>query len=161
MKSLILVLSLFLFGCTATQIQYAPNSVENKALATQIIEQVIMEQPLKYRPEGTLITEEYLAFGEGFVSKGSTVSNALLVTDNSAVTIGSTKVESKNIASRLYFNSLTGMDLFHKRDWYIVQLRNDENRIVRRFYTRNQNKAKRFIDAMSLYISTSKDFGGL
>jgi len=159
MRLLILILPLFLFGCTATLLQHTPNPVESKVLATQIIEQVVAEQPLKYRPEGMLITDEYLAFGDGTISKGRGVASSTLISNTSAISIGVTKTKSKHVTSTLYFNSLDGMELFHKRDWYIIQLRNDENNIVKRFYTRSRKKADRFIDAMNFYISTAKDFG--
>jgi len=106
------------------------------------------------------ITDEYLAFGDGTISKGWGVASATLISNTSAISTGVTKTKSKHVTSTLYFNSLDGMELFHKRDWYIIQLRNDENHIVKCFYTRSRKKADRFIDAMNFYISTAKDFGG-
>ncbi|QUM76714.1 sensor protein [Moritella sp. 24] len=159
MKKWFLLLSIFLAGCTATQIQYSPNMIKNKDLAVQIIEQVVMEQPLKFRPESVFVTDSYLAFGDGVSGKETTLSNDQSFGSSSSISLSSSKVNAKNITSRFYFNSMAELELFKKRDWYVIQLKNDEHRVVKRFYTRSLKKAESLIDSISFFASRAKPFG--
>jgi len=159
MKKWFLLLSIFLAGCTATQIQYSPSMVTNKGLAVEIIEQVVMEQPLKFRPESVFVTDAYLAFGDGVSGKGTSLSNGQSFGRSSSISLSSSRFNSKSITSRFYFNSLAELELFKKRDWYVIQLKNDENRVVKRFYTRSLKKSESFIDSINFFVSRSNPFG--
>tara|TARA_Y100001960_G_C14410363_1_gene697877 strand:- start:128 stop:619 length:492 start_codon:yes stop_codon:yes gene_type:complete len=158
MKKLFSLLVLFLVGCAATHIPYSPQKMTNRDSAVQIIEQVVMEQPLKHRPENVFITDEYLAFGNGISGKGVTLSNEQPFGNTASTTsLSTSKFEAKNITSRFYFNSLIDSELFKKRDWYVIQLKNEENQVVKRFYTRNLNKAEGFIDSINFMVSRSSN----
>lgn len=156
MNRFVMLFVLFLTGCKAVPVVYEPNSLDNEKLASQIIEQVIMEQPKKYRPEGMLINEQYIVFGEGFEYKGKAAAANISTSDSSSISIGSENGSLKEISERIYFNSLIRSELFHKRDWYIIQLISEDEHIIKRFYTRNKNKAEKFIDAINFYISNAK-----
>jgi len=158
MRKLVILFVLFLIGCKAVPVVYEPSTLTNQKLASQIIEQVIMEQPKKHRSTEMLIDDEFIVFGEGLEYKGKTSSVNLPTSDISSVSIASETGTVKNVSERIYFNSLMRIELFHKRDWYIIQLISDEEYIVKRFYTRNKIKAEKFIDAMNSYMINSTKF---
>lgn len=129
MNKFILIIVLFLTGCQATQVSYVPNDLADLNYATEIIYQVIMEQPKKHSPKGLRINQKFISFG-------------------------SLERES----GRIYFDSIHHFTLYKKRDWYIVQLISKSGHVIKRFYTHNQNKAQKFIDAMNLYKSKANKF---
>ncbi|ADT86558.1 sensor protein [Vibrio furnissii NCTC 11218] len=73
--------------------------------------------------------------------------------------ISSSNVKLSDINSRYYFNSILALELYSKRDWFIIQLKNDEQRVVKRFYTRSLEKAQRFIDSINYMKISTKPFG--
>ena len=124
-------------------------------MASQIIEQVIMEQPKKHRPVNMIVNEKYIAFGQGFEYNGKASSSNISTSNNSSITVGSKKGSLKQVRERIYFNSLVRSELLQKRDWYIVQLIGENELFVKRFYTRKKQKAEKFIDAINFYISNA------
>jgi len=147
---------LLLSGCTATSIPYSAQLVQSDELAAKIIEQVVMEQPLKYRPEGVVITKDYLGVADGIEVKGHSLSSGVV---NSQLVFSSINLKTLDVSTRYYFNSLSRLELYSKRDWYIVQLKNDEHHIVKRFYTRRLDKAERLIDSINHMMASAKAFG--
>lgn len=139
-------LVLLLSGCAAQQIPYAPEPTANKNDAQRIIEQVTMEQPTKYRPQNVLVTDDYIAFDEGYT--GKTVGSATAI-NNTAVGYAVTK--GKNVGSRLYFNSLGVPTLYKKRGWFVVQLVDSNDQILKRLYTRDEAKAEALIDSVVFF----------
>ncbi|MFS1901012.1 sensor protein [Vibrio lentus] len=135
---------------------YSPLDVVNKKVAANVIEQVVMEQPTKFRPEGLVVTNSYLGLSEGYNSKVVAVGN---YSDASNLVVLSANVKLSDINSRYYFNSISALELYSKRDWFIIQLKNDEKRVTKRFYTRSLEKAQRFIDSMNYMQSSTKPFG--
>lgn len=156
MKKCFIFIVLLLTGCTAKQVPYSPLDVVNKKVAANVIEQVVMEQPTKFRPEGLVVTNSYLGLSEGYNSKVVAVGN---YSDASNLVVLSANVKLSDINSRYYFNSISALELYSKRDWFIIQLKNDEKRVTKRFYTRSLEKAQRFIDSMNYMQSSTKPFG--
>lgn len=156
MKKWFVFLVLLLTGCAAKQVPYSPSSMVNKEAAVSVIEQVIMEQPPKFRPEGLVVTSSYIGLLEGHDSKVVAVSN---YNDASNLILSSANVRQSDINSRFYYNSIFSLELYRKRDWFIIQLRNDEQRVVKNFYTRSLEKAQRFIDSISYMKVSAKPFG--
>lgn len=156
MKKCFIFIVLLLTGCAAKQVPYSPLEVVNKKVAANVIEQVVMEQPTKFRPEGLVVTDSYLGLSEGYNSKVVAVGN---YSDASNLAVLSANVKLSDINSRYYFNSISALELYSKRDWFIIQLKNDEKRVVKRFYTRSLEKAQRFIDSMNYMQSSTKPFG--
>lgn len=147
------LLSAFLLaGCTATQIPYSPETVTSKEDSERIIEQVIMEQPAKYRPESVLITDDYLAFGEGYSEKSVGMASGTKLGSSAVIGVGSSRTKGKEINSRLYFNSLGVPLLYAKRSWYIIQVVDNHDAVLKRYYTRDKHKAESFIDALTYFI---------
>ncbi|MEZ9468949.1 sensor protein [Vibrio lentus] len=156
MKKCFIFIVLLLTGCAAKPVPYSPLDVVNKKVAANVIEQVVMEQPTKFRPEGLVVTNSYLGLSEGYNSKVVAVGN---YSDASNLVVLSANVKLSDINSRYYFNSISALELYSKRDWFIIQLKNDEKRVTKRFYTRSLEKAQRFIDSMNYMQSSTKPFG--
>ncbi|MEZ8689474.1 sensor protein [Vibrio splendidus] len=151
MKKCFIFIVLLLTGCAAKQVPYSPLDVVNKKVAANVI-----EQPTKFRPEGLVVTNSYLGLSEGYNSKVVAVGN---YSDASNLVVLSANVKLSDINSRYYFNSISALELYSKRDWFIIQLKNDEKRVTKRFYTRSLEKAQRFIDSMNYMQSSTKPFG--
>jgi uncharacterized protein YceK len=60
MRVLILAALLLLSGCASKIVEYQPMAIGD-AQARSMIEQVLMEQPQKLRPEHVVITDDYVA----------------------------------------------------------------------------------------------------
>ncbi|WP_237769177.1 sensor protein [Vibrio parahaemolyticus] len=155
MKKWFIFLVLLLTGCVAKQVPYSPSDMVNTEVAANVIEQVIMEQPQKFRPEGLVVTSSYIGLSEGQNSKAVAVSN---YNDASNLLLSSSNVRLSEINSRYYFNSILALELYSKRDWFIIQLKNDEQQVVKRFYTRSLEKAQRFIDSINYMKFSTKPF---
>ncbi|WP_122081327.1 sensor protein [Vibrio coralliirubri] len=156
MKKWFVFLVLLLTGCAAKQVPYSPSDMVTKEVAASVIEQVVMEQPLKFRPEGLVVTSSYIGLSEGHDSKVVAVSNYNGASD---LLLSSANVSLSDINSRYYFNSISDFELYSKRDWFIIQLKNDEQRVVKHFYTRSLEKAQRFIDSINYMKISAKPFG--
>ena len=156
MEKWFVFLVLLLTGCAAKQVPYSPSDMVNTEVSASVIEQVIMEQPKKFRPEGLVVTSSYIGLSEGQNSKVVTVSN---YNDSSNLLLSSSNIRLSDINSRYYFNSIMALELYSKRDWFIIQLKNGEQRVVKRFYTRSLEKARRFIDSINYMKISAKPFG--
>ncbi|EHR5760287.1 sensor protein [Vibrio parahaemolyticus] len=156
MKKWFVLLVLLLTGCAAKQVPYSPSDMVNTEVSASVIEQVIMEQPKKFRPEGLVVTSSYIGLSEGQNSKAVVISN---YNDSSNLLLSSSNIRLSDINSRYYFNSIMALELYSKRDWFIIQLKNDEQRVVKRFYTRSLEKAQRFIDSINHMKISTKSFG--
>lgn len=147
-----LVFFVLLSGCSATQVPYSPEPMTNREDSARVIEQVIMEQSAKYRPESVLITDDYLAFGEGYSEKSTGLASGTKLGSNAVIGVGSSRTKGKAINSRLYFNSLGVPQLYTKRGWYIIQVVDNHDAVLKRYYTRDKHKAESFIDALTYFI---------
>lgn len=156
MKKTCIFMTILLAGCTAKQISYSPADITNIAVASSVIEQIIMEQPTKYRPAGLIITSSYLGLSEGVNSKGIIMSN---YNETLNLNLASTNLKLSDISSRYYFNSISSLELYHKRNWFIIQLKNNEKQVIKRFYTMRLDKAQRFIDSINYMKNSAKPFG--
>ncbi|EJG0692429.1 sensor protein [Vibrio parahaemolyticus] len=156
MKKWFVLLAFLLTGCAAKQVPYSPSDMVNTEVSASVIEQVIMEQPKKFRPEGLVVTSSYIGLSEGQNSKAVAISH---YNDSSNLLISSSNIRLSDINSRYYFNSIMALELYSKRDWFIIQLKNDEQRVVKRFYTRSLEKAQRFIDSINHMKISTKSFG--
>lgn len=155
MKIWMLVLFM-LTGCASKLVPYSPEPVNDEVKAAQVIEQVIMQQPDKHRPESVSITKNYIAFGEGLSSTttgfSSGTATATVVGDRviagSGFSSGVANTTTKYVGSRIYFNMLGKTYLYTKRDWFILDVRNKSNKRIKRVYTRDRNSAEAFIDSL-------------
>ena len=156
MKKWILLATVILSGCSASKhLEYSPEQVESKEHAARVIEQVIMQQPKKYRPEGVYVTDEYIALGEGYSSEGVGVGTASAIGGNSAIGVSVTNTKTKGINSRLYFNSLGPSKLWIRRGWYLIDVQDKTPRRIKQFLTRDKDSAEAFIDSVNYMIENS------
>lgn len=152
---------LLLTGCTATKLTYTPEPETNRNDAIRIIEQVVMEQPIKYRPGGVLVAQDYIGFDDGTISKTKSLGlgvGAANGTVGGAIGGSISKTVSKSIRDRIYFNSIAKFNLYKKRDWYIVDVIGNNSRRLKRFYTLEKNKAEELIDSLSYFSTAAKPF---
>lgn len=143
MRTLIASLALAaLVGC-AQPLQHSARAIDADA-AHAIIEQVVMEQPQKFRPGGVSFTDAYIAIHKGYVTRGR----------GTAIPVGNLAVGSSSSVSReqntlLYFDTIAATRIHTKRDWYVLDVVDREGRILQRVYCRDEDKARRFADAVS------------
>lgn len=93
-KTLCVLIALLLGGCTSKVVEYAAAPI-NDERAKSVIEQVLMEQPQKTRPEQVIITSEYIAYGSGVISETNGFASAMLL-GNGAFAAGASRTNSKN-----------------------------------------------------------------
>jgi hypothetical protein len=138
----VILASLFLAGCASTVAHQASPMTVTQAQA--VIEQVVMEQPPKHRPAAVVFTDAYIALSQGTVSNGRAV--AVPVYGFAVANARSVSIERSTL---LYFNTIADTRLHKKRDWYVLDVVDDEGRILQRVYCRDETKAHRFVDAIA------------
>ncbi|MBD9573681.1 hypothetical protein IB260_00015 [Pseudomonas sp. PDM23] len=152
------VLSLLLIGCHSTPVQYQAQPID-KRTAVAVIEQVSMEQPQSVRPQQVIVTDDFIGYGNGVRSDADSFGSAVAITPTTAIGAGSTRVITKELSDRIYFNSIGTIQLWTKRQRYIVQVRNTEGYKYRDFYLTNRVKAERFIDALNFFKASAPAIG--
>lgn len=150
-----LLVLIALSGCSSKIVPYEPEPVASAEYAANVIEQVSMQQPTKYRPESVLVTSDYIAYGEGYSGKSVGFGSATSLGSNGAIGLGVSRVKGKNINDRLYFNSLGPSKLWVKRGWYIIDIQNKTPSRVKRLYSRDKNAAEAFIDSINYMVEKS------
>lgn len=160
-QTVLFVTILTLAACAAKPIKPAADSssaVELSSVqAAEIIERMFMEQSTKCRPENVVVSQSFIGLSTGTVTKsrGSAVGVPI---GNAVVGIGSNKSETQAINERTYFERLGEPALYTKRDWFIVQLRDVDNRSLKNVYTHYENLANDFIRALN-HFSRKSDNG--
>lgn len=151
MKSVVIAALLLLAGCASKVVEYqpAPITVEK---ARSVIEQVLMEQPPKSRPEQVFFTNEYIGYGNGVVSSSSGFASAVPI-GNGAIAAGSSVTSSKSMQTRIYFNSIGSATLYSRRGRWVVVTRNQAGSTLNLSRVDSEQKAQRFIDAMMHFKS--------
>lgn len=142
-----------LSGCAAKQIPYSPSASVDLGGALRTVEQVIMEQPVKHRPSNVYITDEYIAFDNGYETKTSGFATGSAIGNGVAILSGRSKSTGKFVGSRMYFNSLGVPNIYKKRGWYIIDVVNPSGHRIKRIYTRSLEKAKLFIDSLFILMT--------
>jgi hypothetical protein len=142
-----ILISIFLSGCAASVKNYVYNDSMSISDAAKIIEQIIMEQPSAHRPESVYITEDYVLYGDGILTTEKVTAIGVPI-GNSAIIAGREQSKTKSISERIYFNSFGKAELFQRRKWFIVQVRDKAGYTIRNFFTRDEKMAEQFIDAM-------------
>ena len=149
MKAFVITVMLLITGCAAKVVEYTPAPITAEQ-ARSIIEQVLMEQPQKTRPEQVFFTDEYIGYGNGIVSSSSGFASAVPI-GNGAIAAGSSVTSSKSVQTRIYFNSLGTATLYSKRGRWVVITRNQAGSTMNFSLVDTQQKAERFIDAMMYF----------
>ncbi|WP_421526781.1 hypothetical protein [Pseudomonas brenneri] len=149
MKAIAIAALLFLTGCASKVVEYQPAPITAEQ-ARSVIEQVLMEQPEKTRPEQVFFTNEYIAYGSGVVSSSSGFASAVPI-GNGAIAAGNSVTSSKSVQTRIYFNSIGTATLYTKRNRWVVITRNRAGGTLNFSRVDTQQKAQRFIDAMMYF----------
>tara|TARA_R110002074_G_C12327407_1_gene647515 strand:- start:177 stop:662 length:486 start_codon:yes stop_codon:yes gene_type:complete len=149
MKYLIPALFFLVIGCAKPVAYTAPPSPTiNESGAKSIIEQVFMELPAKRKPDAIAFEDDFIWLGYGVESKSNGIGTAVAITNSVAIVSGSSNVTTKGNSLRIYYNSLGQIDLYAKRDYYIIRIANKEGREFTKITTYNEAKARKFIDAL-------------
>lgn len=141
MRAVILSALLLTSGCASKVIEYQPVDISD-AQARSVIEQVLMEQPQKSRPEQVFITDEYIAYGSGVISETNGFASAVPI-GNVAFASGSSRTSSKALQTRIYFNSIGTVALYSKRSRWVVITRNQAGSVLNSSLVDTQMKAQR------------------
>lgn len=148
----IVTLMLLLSGCASKVVEYTPNKITAEQ-ARSVIEQVLMEQPLKARPEQVMFTDQYIGYGSGIISTSSGFATAIPI-GGGAIASGSSVTSSKSVQTRIYYNSIASVTLYLRRGRWIVQTRNMAGTVINKCLVDTQQKAERFVDAMTFLKSS-------
>jgi hypothetical protein len=152
---IVTVIALVSSACGTIPIAYDPKSITPER-AVRVIEQVIMEQRSKERPEGVNFEHDYIEIEGGTSSNGRSTAVGVPI-GGIVVASGRQRGQSKRLVTRIYFDSLIRTQLGKKRTFYIATIRNRDRMILQRVYIRNLNTACEFVDAMdSLVIKNSQ-----
>lgn len=147
MKRLVIAAAVVISGCTAQQLQYASQPIPLDD-AKAITEQVLMEQPPKFRPQTVEFTNSYIAINNGVVSQGRGRGMAIPIGDV-AVASGRSRSVSKELNSRIYYSSIGNTNLYTKGSWFIIQIYSLDRLLLQRVYCHNELNAHRFIDSIN------------
>lgn len=146
MRIALLILVMLLSGCASKVVEYRVAAITDEQ-AQSVIEQVLMEQPQKTRPEQVVITSEYIAYGSGVISQTNGFASAVPI-GNGAFAAGSSKTSSKALNTRIYFNSIGTVTLYSKRGRWVVVTRNQAGTVINSSLVDTEAKAQRFVDSM-------------
>lgn len=94
--------------------------------AASLIEQVLMEQPARYRPESVDVNYEYVAYGKGVVSHSSGIGIPI---GNSGIAVNSSHSKSKFLSERIYFNSPISVSIVPSGKWFVIQVNSARSNI--------------------------------
>lgn len=155
-KIIIVMLALILTACSTTQaMQYYKSENMNLNTATAVIDELIMSQHRKWRPDYVEITDKYLHFGFGSITKS--VGGAALVSN---VAIGESTSVTRQAADRIYYNRVNSVKLLswkrNGKQWYIVSSENKDSKLTHIYRTQDLNEAKKFYDALESVLENFK-----
>ena len=137
---------LVLTGCeTTSPIDYRP-SLMSVADAIDRIDRLTMSQRPEWRPDFIEINDQYILWGEGSLSRGSRNIPAFL---------GKTTTTTHEVGDRMYYDSPHRIVLSSwSGDHYVVSIRNEDTEFFKYvFRTKNQENAKRYVDALETLVS--------
>jgi hypothetical protein len=118
--------------------------------ATRIIDRLVMEQPIAWRPDFVKINERYILLGYGTVTQGR--SNAVVI---GSALVGASTDTTRASSERVYFESTDKIALYSwKRkfkQWYVVSLVGKNRQHILR--TRYLDEAERMADALQVVLN--------
>lgn len=126
------MLTVLLTACASKIVSYTPVPAPANPLA--VIEQVLIEQPQKYRPEGVRATETYVEFEDGVIAQQSAWNPA--------------RAKAKQTTTRLYYTSIAENRLRERGRWWIVQSINKQGSLLASAWTDDKDAALRYIAAL-------------
>ena len=149
-----LLLITVLTGCGTAPMIYQPKDMSLDQ-AYVVVEQMVMTQHRNWKPDYFVMTEHYIGWDFGSVSK-SVGSGTSLGNDN-AVIIASSNTTTRNVGERVYFNQVEEVKLLSwKRkfkQWYVVSLTDQNGRVLKHVVrTRQLQDAELATDALNVIL---------
>lgn len=143
----LLLMVTFLCSCTSTPVQIDAPIIMSDIDAVKIIERVFFEQSIKFRPENVVVTHDYIALAEGRESRsrGSVVA---LPAGETIIGIGNNRTFTRDISTRIYFDSIGEILLYKKRDYFIIQIQDNGGRVIKNVYCRVEDLSNQFIGSI-------------
>jgi hypothetical protein len=145
-KTLCVLVALLLGGCVSKVVEYAAAPITDEQ-ARSVIEQVLMEQPQKTRPEQVIITSKYIAYGSGVISVTDGFASSAPLGDG-AFAAGTSRTTSKSLNTRICFDSIGEVRLYSKRGRWVVITRSQAGAVLNSALVDTKAKAQRFVDSM-------------
>ncbi len=165
MRFVILILVLFVSACGSSRITYEPKEISFKE-ANLVVEQMIMTQHPAWKPSYFVITDHFLGWDYGNITKSSSWGSASAIPlgqNGNALAFGSASSTSKSydVNERAYYNSIEDIHLYSwkrkAKQWYLVSLVDKAGRPFKHVLrTRNLADAELMMDALSLVIDEHK-----
>ena len=143
---------LLLSGCGTTPMNYESKTMPIEE-AYDVIDQMVMTQHRKWKPDYFVITDKYLGWGYGAVSNGSSSG---VVYNN--VALGSSSSTIRNVSDRVYFSKVKGVQLLDWtrkfKQWYVVSLIGQNGNVIKHLLrTRSVSDAQLMMDAMTVLLN--------
>lgn len=143
---------LLLSGCSTTPMNYESKIMPIKE-AYDVIDQMVMTQHQKWKPDYFVITDKYLGWGYGAISKGSSSG---VVYNN--IVLGSSSSTIRNVSEIVYFSKAKGVQLFDWtrkfKQWYVVSLVGQNDNVIKHILrTRSVSDAQLMMDAMTVLLN--------
>ncbi|WP_119328105.1 hypothetical protein [Cysteiniphilum halobium] len=140
-----ILLILILSSC-AKLIPYPNQSIENRLKAQSIIEQAIMEQPEKFKPAAVYFNDDYisLSYGLATTASGRGYSSATPILNSTTVIAGGSSSSSSltyEKHKRIYYTSISKVELYKKNSYFIINIINTSNRALYKIYIYNKTQA--------------------
>lgn len=163
-RLLVLLAVSLIAACGHSQIAYSPSAIPGmtEQRAASIIEQGFYEDFSQQKPQGALVTPEYIALSNGSVTRGFHTGTAQAFS-GIVVGIGSSYLRTEEINQRIYFRSV-GTPILSKRNGrdnrYAVTIRLSEGVTARNVYFRSEQRAREFANAL-VYLSDASANGTL
>lgn len=150
-------LILILSSC-AKLISYPDQSIASKSKAQLIIEQAIMEQPEKFKPAAVYFTDDYILLSYGVLtnSKGKGYSSATSIFNSTTVIAGGNSSSSSltyEKQNRIYYSSISKVELYKKNSYFIINIINTSNRALYKIYIYNEIQAFNVANALNFLAS--------
>ena len=152
-KLLVVPLILLITACGGTiPIKYQASSMDINE-AKDVLDELTWSQHPKWRPDAFLITEKYIAWDSGVISRSNGFATDIV--PGTAI-VSSTSI-IKNIGDRYYYRSIQKVELSSwKRkfkQWYVVSITDTHDRLKHVLRTRILSDAKMFTDAMTTVVN--------
>lgn len=133
---LIVALALSLAGCSSL-VAYTPKLMGSDLDASKTIRRVLLEQPGNHAAHHVDINDEAI-----------TINGIYSAVNKSALAVGAIVRSSHGRTVTLYYQSIGAVDLYKRKGWHIVIIRDKFNNQKYKVVT-NRVDAKLFIDALS------------
>ncbi|CAK1758163.1 conserved exported hypothetical protein [Vibrio crassostreae] len=150
--SLLLVATLT--GCGTVPMAYQPKDMSLDQ-AYVVVEQMVMTQHRNWKPDYFVMTEHYIGWDFGTVSKS--VGTGTSFGNSNAIVIASSNTTTRNVGERVYYNQIEEIKLLSwKRkfkQWYVVSLTDLNGRVLKHIVrTRQLRDAEFATDALNVIL---------